>query len=50
MTVKKLKEELNKLPEEAVVFIKDGEALVPIYEIVENNITETDYKISYILT
>lgn len=50
MTVKKLKEELDKLPEEAGLFIKDGEALVPIYEIVKNSITETDYEISYILT
>ena len=50
MTVKELKEELNTLPEEAGLFIKDGEGLIPICEIVENSITETDYKISYILT
>jgi len=50
MTVKELKEELDKLPEEAGLFVKDGEALVLVYEIIKNNITETDYEISYIIT
>lgn len=50
MTVKELKEKLDKLPEEAGLFIKDGEALVPIHKIVKNSVTETDYETSYILT
>lgn len=47
MTVKELKEELDKIPEEAGIFIKEGNVLVPITEIICNDITETDYKESY---
>lgn len=50
MTVKQLKELLDNLPEEAGVFIKDENALVPVTEIIINDITETDYKESYIIT
>lgn len=50
MTVKSLKYLLDTLPEEAGVFIKDENALIPVMEIVYNDITETDYQESYIIT
>ena len=49
MTVKELKEKLDKLPEKAGVFIEDGDVLVPVVEIIDNDITETDYKESYVI-
>ena len=50
MTVKSLKDLLNNFPEEAGIFIKDGNALVPVTEIVSNDITETDCQESYVIT
>lgn len=50
MTVKSLKDLLDTLPEEAGVFIKDGNALVPVTEMIYNDITETDCQESYVIT
>ena len=50
MTIKSLKDLLDNLPEEAGVFIKDENALVPITEIIYNDISETDYQESYVIT
>ena len=50
MTVKSLKDLLDNLPEEAGVFIKDENVLVPVTEIINNDISETDYQESYVIT
>lgn len=50
MTVKSLKDLLDTLPEEAGVFIKDGNVLIPVMEIIDNDITETDCQESYVVT
>lgn len=49
MTVKSLKDLLDTLPEEAGVFIKDENVLAPVTEIVNNDISETDYQESYVI-
>ena len=50
MTVKELKEKLEELPEDAGIFIYLGGGVVTtIEDIVCNDITETDYKESYLI-
>lgn len=49
MTVAQLKSILDALPQEAGIFVCDGNALMPITAVFENDKTETDYKQSYIL-
>lgn len=49
MTIKELKEKLEELPEDAGIFIySEGEA-VCIEDIMYNDLTETDYKESYLI-
>ncbi len=50
MTIKELKEKLEELPEDAGIFIYLGDGVVTaIEDVMHNDITETDYKESYLI-
>lgn len=50
MTIKELIEKLEELPEDAGIFIYSEEGVVTtIEDIMRNDITETDYKESYLI-
>lgn len=50
MSVKELKEKLEGLPEDAGIFIYSGGGkVVCIEDVMYNDLTETDYKESYLI-